>query len=93
MLISLLRTKSTVAWLALLVATCISWSLGVDHGVGAGGGHRLTSVLIILVAFFKVSLVGRYFMELRQAPLALRGLFEGYCVAVCGLVLGIYLLA
>lgn len=42
---------------------------------------------------FKIRLVGLYFMELREAPLALRGVFEGYCVVLLGLLTGMYLLA
>jgi hypothetical protein len=33
-----------------------------------------------------------YFMELRETPAALRGLFEGYCIVVCTAVLGTFLL-
>ena len=47
----------------------------------------------MVVAVFKIRLVGLYFMELREAPLALRGVFEGYCVALLGLLTGMYLLA
>jgi hypothetical protein len=49
--------------------------------------------VIIAVAVFKLRLVGIYFMELREAPLPLRGIFEGYCVVLLGLLVGMYLLA
>jgi hypothetical protein len=55
--------------------------------------HSLASVLILLIAFMKVRLVGLYFMELREAPVALRGLFQGYCIVVSAAVLGTFLLA
>jgi len=88
---SLVRTRATGVWFALVIATTISWLLGTDHGLG-GDSHTFASVVILMVALFKVRLAGLYFMELRHAPSALRGLFEGYCVLVCGLTIGLYLL-
>jgi hypothetical protein len=46
-----------------------------------------------MVAFVKARLIGLYFMDLRHAPTALRVLFEAWCVAVCGTVIGLYLFA
>jgi caa(3)-type oxidase subunit IV len=89
---SVLRTRATAVWAVLVIATTISWALGSDQGFGKDG-HALASVVILVVALFKVRLVGLYFMELREAPPALRGAFEGYCVAVCGLTIGMFLLA
>jgi hypothetical protein len=83
----------TVAWFVLILATLTSWRLGTDHGLGSDEDHELASVAIFLVAFVKVRLVGLYFMELREAPLPLRGIFEGYCAVVCAAVIGMYLLA
>jgi caa(3)-type oxidase subunit IV len=88
---SVLRTRATSVWAVLVIATTISWALGSDQGFGPDG-HTLASVVILVVALFKVRLVGLYFMELREAPPALRGVFEGYCVAVCGLTIGMFLL-
>jgi hypothetical protein len=89
---SVVRTRATGVWFILVIATTVSWMLGTDHGLG-NHSHRFASVVILMVALFKVRLVGLYFMELRDAPLPLRGLFEGYCVVVCGLTIGMYLLA
>jgi hypothetical protein len=50
-------------------------------------------LIIFVVAFVKVRFVGLYFMELRQAPVILRSLFEGWCVVVCLLLAGLYLWA
>jgi hypothetical protein len=47
----------------------------------------------MLVAFVKMFLVGTYFMELREAPQVLRGVFLGYCLLVFSVVTGMYLLA
>jgi hypothetical protein len=86
-----MKTRITAVWLALICATVLSWVLGTDHGLGSASDHRAASTAIISVAFTKVRFVGLYFMELRDAPLALRGVFEGYCIVVFAAVLGMYL--
>jgi caa(3)-type oxidase subunit IV len=88
-LLPLLRTRVTAVWFVLIAATLVSWWLGTDHGFGSD--HRAASVVVLGVAFFKARLVGLYFMDLRGAPLALRGIFEAYCLLVCGLVIGMFL--
>jgi hypothetical protein len=72
----------------LVAATVLSWALGTSHGFG--DDHNLNSALILLIAFVKVRFIGLYFMELRDAPLALRGIFEAYCAVVCLGVLGFF---
>jgi hypothetical protein len=89
---TLVRTKETFVWSILVAMTVISWALGTQHGFG-GGHHIPASLAIIGVGVFKIRLVGLYFMELRSAPLALRGVFEGYCLALLGLLSGMYLWA
>jgi caa(3)-type oxidase subunit IV len=87
---TLLRTPATVAWIVLILATIVSWTLGTAHGFN---NYTLASVVILIIAFVKVRLVGLYFMELREAPTVLRGLFEAYCIIVCTVVVGTFLLA
>jgi caa(3)-type oxidase subunit IV len=89
-LTTLLRTPATGIWIVLILATVTSWVLGTEHGIN---NHTLASAAILLIAFIKVRLVGLYFMELREAPTVLRGLFDAYCVIVCTLVIGVFLLA
>lgn len=86
-LLALLRDRFTVIWLVLAGATVTSSYLGADHGVGS---QATTTTLLVIVAAAKVRLVGLYFMELREAPAVLRGLFEAYCALVCAMILGIY---
>jgi hypothetical protein len=86
---TLLRSNATIAWFILTLLTVVSWSLGASHGFG--GAHVAASAVIIVVAIFKIRLVGLYFMELREAPIQLRGIFEGYCVLLLGLLIGMYL--
>jgi caa(3)-type oxidase subunit IV len=87
---TLLRTPATAAWIVLILATIVSWTLGTTHGFN---NYTLASVVILIIAFIKVRLVGLYFMELREAPTVLRGLFEAYCIIVCAVVVGAFLLA
>ncbi len=70
--------------------TLVSWLLGTHHGF-AQSTHVAASLAIIVVAVVKLRLVGLYFMELREAPAALRGVFEGYCVVLLGVLVGMYL--
>jgi hypothetical protein len=89
-LLPLLRTPATAVWVILTAASVVSWNLGTQHGFN---NHALASVVILLIAFFKVRLVGMYFMELREAPTPLRGLFEAYCLTACSAVVAVFLLA
>jgi hypothetical protein len=86
---SMLRGPATVVWFVLIAATALSWMLGTNHGMPSD--HSVSSVLILCVAFIKVRLIGLWFMELRDAPPVLRGLFETYCVVMCSLLVCLYL--
>ncbi|HTK66474.1 MAG TPA: cytochrome C oxidase subunit IV family protein [Pseudonocardia sp.] len=88
----LLRQRATAAWAVLMLATVISWSLGTHHGP-ALHDPRFAATGVIVIAFIKVHLVGRHFMELREAPRALVLWFDGWVVAVCAVVAGLYLWA
>ncbi len=84
------KVAATATWFFLLAATLISSALGTNHGVS---NPRVASTVIILLAFVKARLIGMHFMELNNAPLALRLAFEGYCVSVFVGVIGLYLAA
>jgi heme/copper-type cytochrome/quinol oxidase subunit 4 len=90
MLASLLRNRISAVWFVLIAATLLSFALGTGHGISS---HQAASIVIMLVAFVKMFLVGTYFMELREAPQVLRGVFLGYCLLVFSLVTGMFLLA
>jgi heme/copper-type cytochrome/quinol oxidase subunit 4 len=85
---SLLRSPISVVWGVLICATLLSWWLGSGHGISS---HTGASIVILCVAMVKVRLVGLYFMELRDAPLPLRSVFEGYCLLVTGVTIGMLL--
>ena len=86
MTLSLFRARSTVVWIVLVVATMVSWAVGSDHDTGSA-----IAVFVLGVAMFKVRFVGLDFMELRQAPPLLRGIFEVYCVVLWCVLAGMYL--
>ena len=89
-MIDLLRTPATAVWAVLIMATDCDVDLGYASRVRPN--QALASVVILLIAFVKVRLVGLYFMELRGAPTALRGLFEAYCAIACTVVIGVFVL-
>ncbi len=80
-----LKNPAHRAWLALIVATSITWYLGE---VGAAG--TLAIVAMLAIAFFKGRLVILDFMELRGAPLLWRLLLEGWLILVSSLILLAY---
>ncbi|WP_240051389.1 cytochrome C oxidase subunit IV family protein [Pseudonocardia sp. EV170527-09] len=82
------RDRVAVVWLVLVAVTTVSWVLGTGPASGT-----VASVVVLVLALFKVRLVGLYFMELRDAPVVLRLLFELYCVAACAVLAGIVALA
>lgn len=89
MLNLLLRDRVTVVWFALIAATLASWTLGVGHELPA----TYAGVSIIVIAAVKVRFVGCYFMELRDAPLPLLWLFEGWVGLVTATMIGLFLFA
>ena len=89
---SVVRTNASLVWFLLCGLTVVSWALGTNHGFGAGH-HLAPSLAIFAVAIFKVRLVGLYFMELKMAPRLLRGIFEGYCVGLLGLLMAMFVFA
>jgi hypothetical protein len=84
--LALFRARSTVVWLALVIVTLVSWAVGAEHGVGSA-----VAVFVLGLAAIKVRFVGLDFMELRNAPLLLRGIFEAYCVILWAVLAGMYL--
>jgi heme/copper-type cytochrome/quinol oxidase subunit 4 len=78
---------NTIVWALLVVATLVSWSVGIDHGIN----YRLATVIVLLVTFAKVYLVGMNFMELREATLPLRLIFSCLCAVMCTVLVVMYL--
>jgi hypothetical protein len=79
--------RACTVWLLLVVATIVSWQVGIDHRID----YRLSTTLVLVVTFVKVNLVGMNFMELRGAALPLRVIFNAFCVVVCAVLISMYL--
>jgi hypothetical protein len=92
-LLDLLRVKTIIVWFGLTAATLLSFSLGAGENLGADTDHQVASALILAVALTKVRFVGRWFMELREAPAVLARLFDAYCLLCFVLLIGFYLAA
>ena len=91
-MISLLLKPVSAAWLLLMLATGLSWWLGQGDSLSTPqtGDYRLISSGLILIAFIKVRIVIRYFMEVRQAPLALKLICDAWVLLVSGAILYLY---
>ncbi len=89
MLTTLLRDRITVVWFILVAATLASWVLGVGHDLP----DRYAAISILVISFAKVHFVGRYFMELRNAPVGLTAIFGAWNVVVAAVLIGLYLFA
>lgn len=82
----LVRLPAFAPWAVLVGLTVFSWWLGDGHGPA-----QFATVAVLVVAFFKVGVVGAHFMELHHAPLALRLIFNGWCGVVCAVLIVLYL--
>ena len=91
-MINLLLKPVSAAWLLLMLATCLSWWLGQDDALNSdqSSDYRLVSSGLIIIAFIKVRIVIRYFMEVRQAPMALKLVCDAWVVLVCGAIIYLY---
>lgn len=68
--------RPTAVWMILVGATVLTAVLGLEQH----GGSTAVGLVLLAIAFVKVRLVALHFMEVRDAPLALRLLVEGYVV-------------
>lgn len=82
----------SMVWLVLMIATAASWYLGTGQG-GASADPRTAALVMIGLAFFKVRLVIRHFMLVRDAPLSLRLITDVWVVVAGGAVIAMYIWA
>lgn len=90
---ALVQNSSTLVWVVLMLATGLSWWLGTQQNSSVATASGRATIVLMVVAFFKVRLVIMHFMEVRGAPLALRLLCEGWVLVTCSAILGLYLWA
>ena len=74
---ALAKDRITLVWLLLVAATLISFETTFIPSKTVAGA------VVIVIAFAKVVVVGREFMELREAPRVLLWLFQGWAALVC----------
>ncbi len=74
---TVLRTPEAVLGLLVLATILTTWVLSKDAADSSG-----VAIAVLAIAAWKVRLVLLDFMELREAPLAGRLLFEGWIVVV-----------
>ncbi|PHR62231.1 MAG: prokaryotic cytochrome C oxidase subunit IV family protein [Robiginitomaculum sp.] len=70
-MISILKHKVTIVWLALMFLTCLSWALGANHSI-VSDTIRVEVFILLGLAFFKIRLVMFYFMEVKKGPRVLK---------------------
>jgi hypothetical protein len=71
--------RLVIGWGLLAALTLLSL-----EGAPALGSTALFAAVVMIIAFVKVRIVVREFMEVRRAPLALRLVLDIWGVAVCG---------
>lgn len=80
-------TQFTI-WLVLITATAATAVLGLEQ---AAGGATAIGIALLTIAFVKMRLVGIHFMELGNAPVALRAIFEGYVLVTFTVLVVLFL--
>jgi hypothetical protein len=83
--------RTTVVWVCLMGATCLTWLLGTGR---LSVNHESLQVLValaLLIAFLKIYFIGGEFMELRGAPTQLRVAFTVWVLGVAATATGLYL--
>ena len=78
-----------LVWLALMVATALTWIVGTRPELDAEA-QPAAAVVLLIIALIKVRLVMQFFMELRHAPLLLRLVGDGWIVLVGALMISLY---
>ncbi|BBZ74887.1 hypothetical protein MANY_02240 [Mycolicibacterium anyangense] len=71
--------RLTLVWVVLLALTFGSFAVGIEQGARFAD---VAAIAIIAIALVKVRLIGLHFMDVRDAPIALRAVFEGYVLVV-----------
>ena len=79
-------------WFVLVLATALSWYLSAHSGIHAHVHHRFLTTVVLLLAFLKVHLIINSFMEIREAPAALRITMGAWVMVVFAVLVCLYML-
>jgi hypothetical protein len=72
------KSRGLLTWLALVLITLASWGLGNGAGPAATGTGSSLAFTVLLLAFIKLRLIMRHFMEVRMAPAVLRWICDAW---------------
>lgn len=78
-------------WAGLMLATLASWWLGIHEGDEPGDGASAGTAAVLVVTFVKVRFIAQHFMEVRDAPLALKVILDAYVILVCTTLVILYI--
>lgn len=79
--------RQTAVWMLLVAATVLTAVLGLEQH----GGSTAVGLVLLAIAFVKIRLVALHFMDVREAPPALRLLVEAYAGLTFVALAAIYL--
>lgn len=87
---SYVLSRFSVVLIILVVLTIASWLIGIsqDH---ASQVSKMSGITMLILAFFKVRLVIREFMEVRHAPVQLRWVCDAWLIAAVVATISSYL--
>jgi hypothetical protein len=85
------KNRLTVVWLVLAGLTVVSWALAPGRTSGPIAASVSITVVVLTMALVKSRLIIREFMEVRAAPVWLRGATDAWLVVMFGGILAIYL--
>lgn len=88
---SFISGRIWIVWLALVVATLFSWwtAAGLPFDTSAA---QLGGAIAVAIGFGKTWLIGRHFMDLRDARSMVRRVFDAWTVLIGGSVVALVLL-
>ncbi|CDO89128.1 hypothetical protein AWC29_11670 [Mycobacterium triplex] len=83
--------RITYVWIVLSAVTIVTWVLGhAEEGYGRGATTAVAMV-VLAIAFIKVRLIIRQFMEVRSGPRWLRVFCDVWIVVLAGTIVATYL--
>ena len=83
-------SRITYIWLLLMALTFLSWLAGEGEILSIFLSPGSLMAALMLLAFWKVRLIVINFMELREARLELRLIFEAWMALACGILVLLY---
>ncbi|MGA9674948.1 MAG: cytochrome C oxidase subunit IV family protein [Mycobacterium sp.] len=83
--------RITYAWLVLSAVTIVTWILGHAEQGYARDATTAVALVVLAIAFGKVYLIIRHFMEVRSGPRWLRVFAAVWIMTLWGTIVGIYL--